>query len=98
MKRIYVRIGEEFNGNWMPWASKGKEALFAEAYRQFVGSFRSVSPRFRFEWNVNVGDYGTNPAQYGNSGILLNSEALKNWLFGPLDGPPRNTAQIGMPG
>jgi phospholipid/cholesterol/gamma-HCH transport system substrate-binding protein len=45
-----------------------------------------------------VGDYGTNPAQYGNSGILLNSEALKNWLFGPLDGPPRNTAQIGMPG
>jgi len=45
-----------------------------------------------------VGDIGSNPAQYGNSGILLNSEGLKNWLFGPLDGPPRNTAQIGMPG
>lgn len=45
-----------------------------------------------------VGDIGTNPAKYGNSGILLNSEGLKNWLFGPLDGPPRNTAQIGMPG
>jgi virulence factor Mce-like protein len=45
-----------------------------------------------------VGDYGTNPAQYGNGGILLNSEALKNWLFGPLDGPPRNSAQVGMPG
>ncbi|MBB2991820.1 virulence factor Mce-like protein [Mycolicibacterium iranicum] len=45
-----------------------------------------------------VGDVGSNPAQYGNSGILLNSEGLKNWLFGPLDGPPRNTAQIGMPG
>ncbi|KKW63849.1 MCE family protein [Mycolicibacterium elephantis] len=45
-----------------------------------------------------VGDVGANPAQYGNSGILLNSEGLKNWLFGPLDGPPRNTAQIGMPG
>jgi hypothetical protein len=40
----------------------------------------------------------TDPAQYGNTGILLNSEALKNWLFGPLDGPPRNGAQIGMPG
>ncbi|KUH96957.1 MCE-family protein [Mycolicibacterium acapulense] len=45
-----------------------------------------------------VGDVGANPAQYGNAGILLNSEGLKNWLFGPLDGPPRNTAQIGMPG
>jgi virulence factor Mce-like protein len=45
-----------------------------------------------------VGDVGSNPAKYGNSGILLNSEGLKNWLFGPLDGPPRNSAQIGMPG
>jgi phospholipid/cholesterol/gamma-HCH transport system substrate-binding protein len=45
-----------------------------------------------------VGDVGSNPSQYGNAGILLNSEGLKNWLFGPLDGPPRNTPQIGMPG
>ena len=30
--------------------------------------------------------------EYGNQGILLNSDALKNCLFGPLDGPPRNTA------
>jgi phospholipid/cholesterol/gamma-HCH transport system substrate-binding protein len=45
-----------------------------------------------------IGDVGTNPTQYGNAGILLNSEGLKNWLFGPLDGPPRNTMQIGMPG
>ncbi|WP_370332941.1 MCE family protein [Mycolicibacterium hippocampi] len=45
-----------------------------------------------------IGDVGANPAQYGNAGILLNSEGLKNWLFGPLDGPPRNSAQIGMPG
>lgn len=45
-----------------------------------------------------LGDVGSNPAQYGNSGILLNSEGLKNWLFGPLDGPPRNSAQVGQPG
>ena len=45
-----------------------------------------------------VGDIGSNPSQYGNAGILLNSEGLKNWLFGPLDGPPRNSSQIGMPG
>lgn len=45
-----------------------------------------------------VTDVGANPWQYGNQGILLNSDALKQYLFGPLDGPPRNTAQIGQPG
>jgi phospholipid/cholesterol/gamma-HCH transport system substrate-binding protein len=45
-----------------------------------------------------VTDVGFNPWQYGNQGILLNSDALKQWLFGPIDGPPRNSAQIGQPG
>jgi hypothetical protein len=45
-----------------------------------------------------VADVGTNPAQYGNQGILLNSDGLKQMLYGPIDGPPRNTAQIGQPG
>jgi len=45
-----------------------------------------------------VTDIGANQAQYGNQGILLNSEGLKQALFGPLDGPPRNTAQTGQPG
>ncbi len=45
-----------------------------------------------------VTDTDANPWQYGNQGILLNSDGLKQLLFGPLDGPPRNTAQIGQPG
>jgi phospholipid/cholesterol/gamma-HCH transport system substrate-binding protein len=45
-----------------------------------------------------VTDVGANQSQYGNQGILLNSDGLKQMLFGPLDGPPRNTAQIGQPG
>jgi hypothetical protein len=45
-----------------------------------------------------VTDVGTNQAQYGNQGILLNSDGLKQLLFGPLPGPARNTAQIGEPG
>ncbi len=45
-----------------------------------------------------VSDIDANRAQYGNQGILLNSDALKQALFGPLDGPPRNTTQIGQPG
>jgi virulence factor Mce-like protein len=45
-----------------------------------------------------IADVGTDPTRYGNQGILLNSDALKQWLFGPIDGPPRNTAQWGQPG
>ena len=55
-----------------------------------------VPPEFRVP--AVVADVGANPYQYGNQGILLNSAGLKNWLFGPIPGPPRNTAQIGMPG
>jgi phospholipid/cholesterol/gamma-HCH transport system substrate-binding protein len=45
-----------------------------------------------------VTDVGANPWKYGNQGILLNSDALKEALFGPISGPPRNSAQIGQPG
>jgi virulence factor Mce-like protein len=45
-----------------------------------------------------VTDVGTNPWKYGNQGLLLNSDGLKQMLFGPIDGPPRNTAQVGQPG
>jgi hypothetical protein len=59
---IYIRIGEEFNGNWMPWSAAGHEQDFIGAYRQFVGAFRSASKRFRFEWNVNVRETRMDPA------------------------------------
>jgi len=45
-----------------------------------------------------ITDIGTNPFPYGNQGILPNSDGLKQLLFGPIDGPPRNSAQIGQPG
>jgi phospholipid/cholesterol/gamma-HCH transport system substrate-binding protein len=45
-----------------------------------------------------VTDTGANPWQYGNQGILLNSDGLKQLLYGPLDGPPRNSSMFGMPG
>ena len=45
-----------------------------------------------------VADVGANPWKYGNQGILLNSDGLKQALFGPISGPPRNSAQIGQPG
>ena len=45
-----------------------------------------------------VTDTGANPWRYDNQGITWNSDALKEALFGPLDGPPRNSAQIAQPG
>jgi phospholipid/cholesterol/gamma-HCH transport system substrate-binding protein len=45
-----------------------------------------------------VADTGSNPFEYGNQFLLWNSDLIKQWLFGPIDGPPRNTAQIGQPG
>ena len=59
---LYIRTGWEFNGDWFPWtALNGKAKSFAGAFQHFVTAFRSVSSRFRFEWNVNLGDSGMNP-------------------------------------
>jgi phospholipid/cholesterol/gamma-HCH transport system substrate-binding protein len=56
----------------------------------------SVPAGFTPPWLIT--DSGANPYQYGNQGLLLNSDGLKQLLYGPIDGPPRNTAQIGQPG
>lgn len=54
---IYVRTGWEFNGGWFPWTVHGGRGDdFIAAYREFVTTFRSVSPRFRFDWCPVVGD------------------------------------------
>lgn len=45
-----------------------------------------------------VADVGANPMEYGNPQLLLNSDALKQLLYGPIDGPPRNSFQVGQPG
>lgn len=44
-----------------------------------------------------VADVGANPWQYGNQQVLINSDALKQMLYGPIAGPPRNSMQIGPP-
>jgi Ca2+-binding RTX toxin-like protein len=59
---IYIRTGWELNGDWFAWSAVGHEADFIGAYRQFVDSFRDVSDRFKFEWNVNYSEGGIDPA------------------------------------
>ncbi|MCV7317095.1 MCE family protein [Mycolicibacillus parakoreensis] len=55
-----------------------------------------VPPEFRVP--SLIADVGADPYEYGNQGILINSDGLKEALFGPIGGPPRNSAQVGMPG
>lgn len=45
-----------------------------------------------------VTDVGANPWAYGNPHALINSDGLKQMLYGPIAGPPRNSMQIGQPG
>jgi hypothetical protein len=47
---IYIRTAWEFNGNWFHYKAVGHVQAFIQAWRQFVTVFRSVSPKFRFDW------------------------------------------------
>ena len=53
--------------------------------------FNSSPPQF-------ITDIGADPVGYGNPQLLINSDLLKQLLYGPIAGPPRNPAQIGQPG
>jgi phospholipid/cholesterol/gamma-HCH transport system substrate-binding protein len=44
-----------------------------------------------------VADTGTNPWRRTYPGVILNSDLIKRIMFGEIDGPPRNSAQIGQP-
>jgi len=47
---------------------------------------------------VLIADTGSNPVVYGNPQVLLNFDGLKQLLYGPIDGPPRNPVQVGQQG
>jgi len=57
-------------------------------------------PKLPFNTNPPqlVTDIGADPVGYGNPQALINSDLLKQLLYGPIAGPPRNSAQVGQPG
>jgi Ca2+-binding RTX toxin-like protein len=60
---IIVNLGWEFNtSGWNAWGAVGQAANYAEAFRQFVDTARTVSSNFVFQWTPNIGDNGMNPA------------------------------------
>jgi Ca2+-binding RTX toxin-like protein len=60
---IYIRTGWEANADWFPWSAIGKEDSFIGAFRQMVDTFRDISPRFKFEWNINYAEGGLDPVK-----------------------------------
>jgi hypothetical protein len=54
---VFIRTAWEFNGGWFHYKAVGKAKEFIGAWRQFVDTFRSVSPRFRFDWCPAGGDW-----------------------------------------
>jgi virulence factor Mce-like protein len=53
---------------------------------------------FNTTTKVLIADTGSNPVVYGNPQLLLNFDGLKQLLYGPIAGPPRNPAQVGQQG
>ena len=53
---------------------------------------------FNTKAKLLVADTGANPVQYGNPQVLLNFDGLKQLLYGPIDGPPRNSVGVGNQG
>jgi len=49
-----IRIGWEHNGTWSKWSSLSDPDSYATYFRRIVDVFRSVSPNFKYEWNVNI--------------------------------------------
>ncbi len=48
---VVIRLGWEFDGDWMPWSAVHNEALWVRAFRHVHDVFRSVLPNARFDWN-----------------------------------------------
>lgn len=51
-----LRLGWEFNGDWVAWNAAKDPAAFVAYWRRVVRVMRSVSgARFRFDWNPTLG-------------------------------------------
>ncbi len=103
------QLAKQPNGNLPGLEVLGAISLGAERYR-YPSDLPKIAARggpqceheLPVQFNTfppfDVADVGSNPWKYGNPTNLLNSDALKQFLYGPIDGPPRNSAQIGQPG
>lgn len=51
-----LRLGWEFNGDWMPWQARNDPAAYGAYWRQVVNTMRAVPGQaFKFDWCPNLG-------------------------------------------
>ena len=59
-----IRIGWEFNGDWMPWAASKDPESYKRYFRRIVEKMRGVQgQRFLFEWCPNHGRHAIDPTE-----------------------------------
>ncbi|WP_457938063.1 glycoside hydrolase family 26 protein [Mesorhizobium sp. 10J20-29] len=59
-----VRIGWEFNGDWVPWAASKDPEAYKLYFRRIVETMRSVPGQaFLFEWCPNHGRHAMDPTE-----------------------------------
>jgi hypothetical protein len=56
-----IRIGWEFNGDWMPWKAAGHEQDYINAFRRVAKIFKGVSAGFTIDWCPNEGVQSVDP-------------------------------------
>jgi hypothetical protein len=49
-----VRLGWEFNGNYMYWHTDGSGSQFAECFRRVATAIRSTDPNVLIDWTINA--------------------------------------------
>jgi hypothetical protein len=60
-----LRLGWEFNGDWMRWNARSDPGAYAAYWRQVVQTMRAVSgAQFKFDWCPNLGHFGPTEAAY----------------------------------
>jgi len=66
-----IRLGHEMNGPWYPWSSVGNEEAYQNAFRHVRMVLATVSPDFKFEWNViSSGFADRGPAAFPGSDVV----------------------------
>jgi len=78
-----IRIGWEHNGTWSKWSSLSDPEAYSTYFRRIVDVFRSVSPNFKFEWNVNIRYVNVDLASYpGDAYVDVIGMDIYNSSFG----------------
>lgn len=71
-----VGLGWETNGNWYPWSAFQDPEGYVALYRRAVALFRTIDPRFQFDWNCAIGTQAIAPKSIFPGKDVVNS-------FGP---------------